>query len=66
MGLLSANSRPLPSHESSKKALLTQSTSPRPPLAGQCRPLSKTIRFQVLKVTKNKRAEKAAKQFGKF
>ncbi|PWN18528.1 putative RPS11B-ribosomal protein S11B [Microstroma glucosiphilum] len=33
---------------------------------GQCRPLSKTIRFQVLKVTKNKRAEKAAKQFGKF
>lgn len=33
---------------------------------GQCRPLSKTIRFNVLKVAKDKSAEKAAKQFGKF
>ncbi|KAN0061057.1 40S ribosomal protein S11-B [Thecaphora frezii] len=33
---------------------------------GQCRPLSKTVRFNVLKVSKNKSAEKAAKQFGKF
>lgn len=37
-----------------------------PPLPGQCRPLSKTIRFNVLKVESNKRAEKAAKQFGRF
>lgn len=33
---------------------------------GQCRPLSKTVRFNVLKVSKNKSAEKAAKQFGRF
>lgn len=33
---------------------------------GQCRPLSKTVRFNVLKVAKNKSAEKAAKQFGRF
>lgn len=34
-------------------------------LAGQCRPLSKTVRFNVLKVSKSKKAEQA-KQFGKF
>ncbi|KDN36700.1 putative RPS11B-ribosomal protein S11B [Tilletiaria anomala UBC 951] len=33
---------------------------------GQCRPLSKTVRFNVLKVTKNKAIERAAKQFGRF
>ena len=31
--------------------------------AGQCRPLSKTVRFNVLRVSKNKAA---AKSFGKF
>lgn len=31
--------------------------------AGQCRPLSKTVRFNVLRVAKNKAA---AKTFGKF
>lgn len=30
---------------------------------GQCRPLSKTVRFNVLRVAKNKAA---AKSFGKF
>ena len=30
---------------------------------GQCRPLSKTVRFNVLRVSKNKAA---AKSFGKF
>ncbi|PWN24397.1 putative RPS11B-ribosomal protein S11B [Jaminaea rosea] len=33
---------------------------------GQCRPLSKTIRFNVIDHQVNKRAEKAAKQFGRF
>ena len=32
---------------------------------GQCRPLSKTVRFNVLKVTKGK-ASKDKKQFEKF
>jgi hypothetical protein len=32
-------------------------------LPGQCRPLSKTVRFNVLRVSKNKAA---AKTFGKF
>ncbi|KAK0539538.1 40S ribosomal protein S11-B [Tilletia horrida] len=33
---------------------------------GQCRPLSKTVRFNVLRVIKNKSLEKDAKRFGKF
>jgi small subunit ribosomal protein S11e len=33
------------------------------PSIGQCRPLSKTVRFNVLRVTKNKASAKA---FGKF
>ncbi|CAO1634678.1 unnamed protein product [Sympodiomycopsis kandeliae] len=33
---------------------------------GQCRPLSKTIRFNVLSVSASKKAEKAAKRFRQF
>ncbi|KAK3726987.1 hypothetical protein QZH41_014726 [Actinostola sp. cb2023] len=33
---------------------------------GQCRPLSKTVRFNVLKVTKGKGVQKDKKQFEKF
>ena len=32
-------------------------------LAGQCRPLSKTVRFNVLRVMKNKAAAKAFNKF---
>jgi small subunit ribosomal protein S11e len=32
---------------------------------GQCRPLSKTVRFNVVRVTTNK-AQAKAKEFGKF
>ncbi|KJE97467.1 ribosomal protein S11 [Capsaspora owczarzaki ATCC 30864] len=35
-------------------------------VVGQCRPLSKTVRFNVLKVIKDLKAEKAKKQFNKF
>ncbi|KAH8914811.1 40S ribosomal protein S11 [Atractiella rhizophila] len=33
---------------------------------GQCRPLSKTVRFNVLRVSSSKSQQKMAKQFGKF
>lgn len=35
-------------------------------IVGQCRPLSKTVRFNVLRVEENKAKRKAAKQFTKF
>jgi small subunit ribosomal protein S11e len=35
-------------------------------IVGQCRPLSKTVRFNVLKVNKNRALVKAAKKFSKF
>ena len=35
-------------------------------VVGQCRPLSKTVRFNVLKVNKDLYAQKAKKQFNKF
>lgn len=62
-GAIEADS-PRPPHAYS---LLTSPSRPTShPPAGQCRPLSKTIRFNVIDHQVNKRAEKAAKQFGRF